>query len=98
MITILSYLSDVKFSPGAAGTDDEMFGEEETLSLSFFLQRQRAQSTSRDLPFLAHRHLDQGACGVSVTQTQTQMRYANTNQTSDTDTDIHSPSNWCLSQ
>lgn len=69
----------MKFSPGAASADDEMFGEEEALSLAFFLQRQRAQSASRDLPFLAHRHLDQGTCGVSVTQTQIRMRYAGTN-------------------
>lgn len=64
--TVLLYLSDVKFPPRAPCTDDEMFGEEKTLPLSFFLQRQRAQSASRDLPFLAHWHLDQRTCGVST--------------------------------
>lgn len=51
--TTLLYLCDVKFSSGAAGADDEMFGEEKTLPLTFFLQRQRAQSASSDLAFLA---------------------------------------------
>lgn len=57
--SILPYFSDVKFSSGASGADDKMFGEEETLSLSFLLQRQRAKPASCDLPFLAHWHLDQ---------------------------------------
>lgn len=66
LIILLLYLSDVKFSSRASGADDEMFGEEETLSLAFLLQRQRAQSASRDLPFLTHWHLDQRTCGVSA--------------------------------
>lgn len=52
--TALLYLGDVKLSSGATGADDEMFGEEKTLPLTFFLQRERAQSASRDLAFLAH--------------------------------------------
>lgn len=62
---MLSHLSDVKFSSRASGTDDEMFGEEETLSLAFLLQRQRTQSASRYLPLFAHWHLDQRTCGVT---------------------------------
>lgn len=60
------YLGDVEFPSGASGTDDEMFGKEKTLPLSLFLQGQRAQSASGDLPFLAHRHLDQRTCGGGV--------------------------------
>lgn len=59
---ILLYLSDVQFPSRATCADDEMLGEEETLSLAFFLQRQRAQSASCDLPFLTHGHLDQRTC------------------------------------
>lgn len=55
----LMYLGDVQLPPRAAGADDEMLGKEKALPLSLFLQGQRAQPPSGDLPFLTHRHLDQ---------------------------------------
>lgn len=54
-----THLEEVKFPPGAAGADQEVFGEEETLALSFLLQGQRAQSHLAELPPLHRRQLDE---------------------------------------
>lgn len=54
----------MKFSPRAAGANQEVFGEEETLALPFLLQRQRAQSDLAELPPLHRRQLNEGACGA----------------------------------
>lgn len=55
---IRSYLGKVQLPPRASCTDDEVFREKKTLSLTLFLQRQGAQTATGDLPFLTHGYLD----------------------------------------
>lgn len=57
-----AHLEEVKFPPGAAGANQEVFGKEETLALSFLLQRQGTQSDLAELSTLHRRQLDERAC------------------------------------
>lgn len=59
----LSHLRQVQLPSGAPGANDQVLGEEEALPLPLLPQGQGAQPSTRHLPLLRHRHLDEGPCG-----------------------------------
>lgn len=70
LMLCLSHLRQVQLPSGAPGTNDQVLGEEEALPLPLLPQGQGAQPSTRHLPLLRHRHLDEGPCerrGTAVT-------------------------------
>lgn len=51
----------MQLAAGSAGADQEVFGEEETLALAFFAQRQCAQAHFAQFALFHWRQLDQRA-------------------------------------